>query len=93
LIIPTDGGLRPWMEKWRPMTKWLRANGFKIHFVPCDALIEIRDGTCLGVEVFITDATGRLVWDDADGRPPTRVEWHPMVQPPPPELLPAEDPS
>lgn len=90
MIIPTDGGLSPGDAKWQPMRDWLTANHFDINAVPVDALIEIRDGTCLGVEVYVEDANGHLVLDPATGEVPRRVEWHPMIQAPPSILLPRE---
>jgi len=91
VIIPTDGGLRPSDAKWQPMREWLTANLFDIDSVPTDAWICIRDESCLGVEMWVRDKTGRLIADPETGRPPTRVEWHPMVQPPSPILLPVEE--
>ena len=86
MIIPTDGGLRPGDVKWQPMVDWLTANRFEVDFVPCDALIEIRDGSCLGVEYYVRGATGRLT--AVDGVVPRRTEWRPMTTPPPEVLLP-----
>lgn len=91
MIIPTDGGLMPEDAKWQPMREWLTANHFNIDCIPTDALIEIRDGSCLGVEHWSFDAEGRLVVDPVTGQPPRRVEWHPMVQTPPAILLPTEE--
>lgn len=90
MIIPTDGGLRPGDAKWEPMVDWLTANRFDINSVPTDALIEIRDGARLGVELFVRDADGRLVVAPETRQPPRRVEWHPLIQEPPPILLPEE---
>jgi hypothetical protein len=90
MIIPTDGGLRPGDAKWLPMQEWLAANHFDLDWVPTDALIEIRDGSCLGVEVYERGADGKLSWPDKSQRPPTHIEWHPLVQAPPPILLPEE---
>lgn len=86
MIIPTDGGLRPGDAKWEPMREWLTANRFNVNQVPTDAHIEIRDGTCLGVELYEHDAQGRLCL--VDGQAPRRIEWHPMTTPPPDLLLP-----
>lgn len=86
VIIPTDD-MGPRNEKWQPMCEWLTANHFDIHFVPIDAEIEIRDGTCLGVEMFIRKEGGGIVWTEGS-RPPTQVEWHPLIQQPPAILLP-----
>jgi hypothetical protein len=90
MIIPTDGGLRPGDAKWEPMREWLTANRFDIDWVPTDALIEIRDGTCLGVEYFVRDISGRVRLNPATDDPIRRIEWHPMIQAPPPILLPEE---
>ena len=86
MIIPTDGGLRPGDAKWQPMRDWLTANRFDVCRVPVDALIEIRDGTCVGVEYYVRDAAGKLAWVDDDV--PRLIEWHPMTTPPPEVLLP-----
>lgn len=91
MIIPTDGGLHPRDAKWQPMCDWLTANRFDITKVPTDALIEIRDGTCVGVELWSFTADGRLIRDPETGQPPRHVEWHPMVQAPPSILLRLED--
>lgn len=88
MIIPTDGGLRPRDRKWKPMQDWLTANRFNIDDVPTDAKIEIRDGTCVGVEMWVRDADGRLRADPETGKPPRRIEWHPLIQKPPAILLP-----
>lgn len=86
MIIPTDGGLSPQDAKWEPMREWLTANRFNVNHVPVDARIEIRDGTCLGVEVYDHDDHGKLV--SANGEPVRHTEWHPMTTPPPDLLLP-----
>lgn len=90
MIIPTDGGLRPGDAKWRPMQDWLTANRFDITHIPVDALIVIRDGSCLGVDHWSFDTEGRLVIDHETGVPPRHVEWHPLIQQPPAILLPRE---
>jgi len=91
MIIPTDGGLRPGHVKWEPMRQWLTANRFDVNQVPNDARIEIKDGTCLEVEVYTRDSNGRMVRavpDDLDSPPARRVERHPMTTAPPDVLLP-----
>lgn len=88
MIIPTDGGLRPGDAKWQPMVDWLTANHFNVNHVPVDALIEVRDGTCLGVEMFVHDNQGKLRL--INGEVPRRTEWHPMTTPPPDVLLPTD---
>jgi len=70
------------------MVDWITANRFDVDDVPTDARIEIRDGTCLGVELFLRDAEGRVRLKPGTYETIQRVEWHPMVQPPPPILLP-----
>jgi hypothetical protein len=93
MIIPTDGGLAPGDAKWEPMREWLVANLFDLDWIPTDAWICIRDELmgvtipCMGVEMFTRDNAGRMIWAPDKSRPPTRVEWHPMVQSPPPALV------
>lgn len=88
MLIPTDGGLRPGDAKWQPMCDWLAANMFNLDNVPCDAWICIRDETCLGVEHYVRDLAGKCVPNEARTDAVRRVEWHPMVEPPPAVLLP-----
>lgn len=87
VIIPT-AGLTTADPRWEPMLEWLTANRFDIDQVPIDARIEIRDGTCLGIELYERDALGRLRFDHLSDRPVRRTEWHPLVEQPPAILLP-----
>lgn len=91
MIIPTDGGLRPGDAEWEPMREWLTANRFNVNQVPNDAQIEIRDGSCLGVELYVWTSDGHCVLRDAEdvwSGAKRFWEWHPMTQAPPDILLP-----
>lgn len=90
MIISTDGGLRPGNPKWVPMQEWLTANHVDIDQVPCDAVIKIKDGTCLGVEVYSRDKDGHYLRadpTDPDSMVARRIEWHPLTTQPPEILL------
>lgn len=92
VVIPTFPALPGCLAddpRWKPMCDWLIANKFDIYQVPCDARIEIRDGTCLGVECYVRTSNGDIIWDEVAGQGARRTEWHPMGQEPPEILLPA----
>jgi hypothetical protein len=90
-VIVSTADCGPGYPKHNPMCDWLTANKFDINQVPLDALIEIRDGTCLGVEVLIFDSEGQVAVHRTDEGEficaRTEVEWHPMIEPPPAILL------
>ena len=92
MIIPSFPDVSTMLAspRYEPMCEWLTANKFKINEVPIDAKIEIKDGTCLGVELFAPDAQGRCYLDPVTLEPARRIEWHPMVQAPPEIVLPHE---
>lgn len=92
MIMPTEGGIYYGDPRCTPICEWLAANRFDHHWVPIDALIEIRDGTCLGVEMFTRGPDGQPVLNQTGDDLERHIEWHPMVQAPPDILLPQETP-